>query len=77
MPTPIEEELLKRNEPKKQVKQYNVVERFKEVARRAERPKPISESQPVTPDPTRPGASMSIPRDFYGRKKDVNLSNGK
>jgi hypothetical protein len=57
MPTQLEEELLKRNEPK-QKKEYNVVERFQQVAKRAKpAPKPV-EPPDTTAYPTRPGAGM-------------------
>ena len=65
--------------------EYDVTERFKRVAELASKPTGLgnvsnkeaetmsSASKKLAPDSTRPGASMNIPRNKYGQKKDVNL----
>lgn len=67
-------------------KGYDVAKRFQEVAKRAtvhtgpsghntdkEAGFISRASKELAADPTRPGASMNIPRGRYGEKKDVNL----
>lgn len=59
--------------------EYDVTERFKRVAELAAQKPSKPETSSFTAKAydntadTRPGASMSIQRDKYGKKKDVNL----